>query len=168
MASLSEMSEILLAHPAVTRADTTDVGGPVIAVVGVREYVSGVLLRDHVFERLGADCGLAGVLPVEGTPVVDAAYVAAAVEDGRCALFEGPRDDVERRLVDIWAQALDTRFVGVLDDFLELGGDSLSALSAIDAIEAEFGRSVDAYDFTDAGCVRRLADLLRVTQPAGA
>lgn len=167
MASLSEMSEILAAHPGVTRADTITVDGRVIAVVGVRGYVSGVLLRDFVYERLGADCGLAGVLPVGDMPV-DAGYVRAAIEDGRCTLFQRPRDDMERLLVDIWAQALDLRFVGVLDDFLELGGDSLSALNVMATIEARCQRPVDAYDFTNAGCVRRLADLLRVGQPTGA
>lgn len=167
MASLSEMSGILAAHPGVTRADTITVDGRVIAVAGVREYVSGVLLRDFVYERLGADCGLAGVLPVDDVSV-DAGYVRAAIEDGRCTVFERPRDDMERRLADIWARALDLTFVGVLDDFLELGGDSLSALNVIATIEAWCGRPVDAYDFTDAGCVRRLADLLRVAEPTGA
>lgn len=170
MASLSETSEmsgILVAHPGVTRADTITVDGRVIALVGVREYVSGVLLRDFVYERLGADCGLAGVLPVDDMPV-DAADVRTALEDGRCTVFERPRDDMERRLVDIWARALDLRFVGVLDDFLELGGDSLSALNVIATIESEWEQPVDAYDFTNAGCVRALADLLRAGQPLGA
>jgi acyl carrier protein len=49
----------------------------------------------------------------------------------------------------------------VNDDFLELGGDSLSALGIIAAIETEFGRSLDVYEFMSAANVRRLAQILR-------
>jgi acyl carrier protein len=51
--------------------------------------------------------------------------------------------------------------VGVNDDFLELGGDSLSALGIIAAIETEFGRSLDVYEFMSATSVRRQAEILR-------
>jgi acyl carrier protein len=92
---------------------------------------------------------------------VDVEYLTSAVADGRCTLFEDPRDDVERRLAAIWSQQMDVRMVGVNDDFLELGGDSLSALGIISAIETEFDRSLDVYEFMSAASVRRLADILR-------
>jgi acyl carrier protein len=41
------------------------------------------------------------------------------------------------------------------------GGDSLSALGVIAAIEAEFGRSLDVYEFMAAASVRGLAEILR-------
>lgn len=47
------------------------------------------------------------------------------------------------------------------DDFLDLGGDSLSALRIIADIETEFDRSLDVYEFMNAASVRRLADVLR-------
>ena len=75
--------------------------------------------------------------------------------EGRCILFEDPRDDVERRVAAIWSAQMDVRSVGVNDDFLELGGDSLSALGIIAAIETEFGRSLDVYEFMSAASVRR-------------
>jgi acyl carrier protein len=56
---------------------------------------------------------------------------------------------------------MDVRSVGVNDDFLELGGDSLSALSIIAAIETEFGRPLDVFEFMSAASVRRLAEILR-------
>ena len=43
----------------------------------------------------------------------------------------------------------------------ELGGDSLSALGIIAAVEAEFGRTLDVYEFMSAASVRRLAEILR-------
>jgi acyl carrier protein len=76
-------------------------------------------------------------------------------------LFEDPGDDVERRVARIWSAQMDVPTVGANDDFLELGGDSLSALGIISAIETEFDRSLDVYDFMNAASVRRLAEILR-------
>jgi acyl carrier protein len=166
--SLPEISEVLSAHPAVRRAETAivrcDGRDVTVAAAELNQYVSGPILRNHVWQRLGEDSGLAAVLIVESIPAGDAANaesLAAAVADGHCALFEEPRDDVERRLAAIWSETMDVTRVGVHDDFLELGGDSLSALRIITAIEAQFDRSLDVYEFMSAGSVRRLADLLR-------
>lgn len=176
MASLSEIAGILGQHPGVEHVGTTiihrDGRELAVAVVELSEYWSGPILRDYVNEQLGADA-LAGVLPVESLPIVDGSvdvgYVEAAILDGTCALYAVPRDEIESRLADIWAELMDLRLVGVHDDFLELGGDSLSALGIISAIEAEFDRSLDVYEFMNASCVRRLADLLRAdASPAGA
>jgi acyl carrier protein len=144
------------------RHDGRDVA---VAAVELSEYVSGPILRNHVRRELGEDSGLAGVLIVEHMPMtdgaVDAGYLASAVAEGRCILFEDPRDDVERRLTAIWSAKMNVRSVGVNDDFLELGGDSLSVLSIIAAIETEFGRPLDVYDFMSAASVRQLAEILR-------
>jgi acyl carrier protein len=167
--TLPEISGVLSAHPAVRRADAALVRhherDVAVAAAELSEYVSGPMLRDHVRRELGEDSGLAGVLIVDRLPTADGAVdvesLASAVADGRCTLFEEPRDDVERRVAAIWSAQMDVRSVGVNDDFLELGGDSLSALGIITAIEAEFGRSLDVYEFMSAASVRRLADLLR-------
>jgi acyl carrier protein len=161
-----ETAEVLRAFPGVRRAEAATVRHDgkdvIVAAVELDEFLSGPILREHVRQRLG---GLAGVLVVERIPVVggsvDVEYLASAVADGRCTLFEDPRDDVERRLAEIWSQQMDVRVVGVNDDFLELGGDSLSALGIISAIETEFDRPVDVYEFMSAASVRRLAEILR-------
>jgi acyl carrier protein len=163
----SEMTEVLMAHPGVRRAEAAIVrhnGQDVtVAAVELDEYLSGPILREHVRQRLGD--GDVGVLTVERIPVtggsVDVEQLRSAVADGRCTLFERPRDDVERRLATIWSQQMDVRMVGVHDDFLEIGGDSLSALGIISAIETEFDRPLDVYEFMTAASVARLADMLR-------
>ena len=169
MVTPAEISEVLSAHPGVTRAraavvrhDGRDV---TVAAVEVSEYLSGPILRNHVREVLGGDRGPAGVLLVDSIPMagdeVDAEQLAKAVADGRCTLFEDPRDEVERRVAQIWSAQMAVPAVGATDDFLELGGDSLSALGIIAVVEAEFDRSLDVYEFMTAATVRRLADLLR-------
>jgi acyl carrier protein len=167
--SLAEISKVLAAHPGVRRAEAVmvchDGRDVAVAAAELSEYVSGPILRNHVRRELGEDSGLAGVLIVEDMPVaggaVDAGYLASAVAEGRCVLFEGPRDEVERRVAEIWSAQMDIASVGVNDDFLELGGDSLSALGIISAIETEFDRPLDVYEFMSAASVRRLAEILR-------
>jgi acyl carrier protein len=167
--TLPEISEVLSAHPGVGRAEAAVVrhnGQDVtIAAVELSEYLSGPILRNYVRQRLGADSGLAGVLIVERIPMaggsVDVEHLSSAIADGRCTLFEDPGDDVERRVAEIWSAQMDVRSVGANDDFLELGGDSLSALGIIAAIETEFDRSLDVYEFMSAASVRRLAEILR-------
>ena len=169
MVSLAEISKVLAAHPGVRRAETAivchDGRDVTVAAAELSEYVSGPILRNHVRRELGEDSGLAGVLIVEDMPLaggaVDAGYLASAVAEGRCVLFEGPRDEVERRVAEIWSAQMDIASVGVNDDFLELGGDSLSALGIISAIETEFDRPLDVYEFMSAASVRRLAEILR-------
>ncbi len=115
MVTLPEITEVLSAHPAVRRAEAAIVrheGRDVaIAAAELSEYVSGPILRDHVRRELGQDSGLAGVLIVEHMPMadgaVDAGSLALAVAEGRCALFEDPRDDVERRLAAMFGRPLD-------------------------------------------------------------
>jgi acyl carrier protein len=169
MVNVAEIADVLSAHPGVSRAGAAvvrhDGRDVTVAAVELTEYLSGPVLRNHVRQQLGEDCGLNGVLVVDRLPMadgaVDADQLAAAVADGRCTLFEDPRDDVERRVAAIWSALMDVRPVGATDDFLELGGDSLSALGIIAALEAEFDRPLDVYEFMTASSVRRLAEMLR-------
>ena len=169
MVTLPEISKVLSAHPGVRRAETAivrhDGRDLAIAAAELSEYVSGPILRNHVRQELGEDSGLAGVLIVEQMPMADGAvdveYLASAVTEGRCTLFDDPRDDVERQVAAIWSAQLDVPSVGVTDDFLELGGDSLTALRIITAIETEFGRPLDVFEFMSAASVRQLAEILR-------
>ena len=75
--------------------------------------------------------------------------------------YTPPRTAVESALADLWAEVLLVDRVGLHDDFLELGGDSLSALGVIAAIETQFDRALDVFEFMSAASVRRVADLLR-------
>jgi acyl carrier protein len=169
MVTLPEISKVLSAYPGVRRAETAivrhDGRDVAIAAAELSEYVSGPILRNHVRQELGEDCGLAGVLIVENMPMADGAvdveYLASAVTEGRCTLFDDPRDDVERQVAAIWSAQLDVPSVGVTDDFLELGGDSLTALRVITVIETEFGRPLDVFEFMSAASVRQLAKILR-------
>ncbi|HTQ80538.1 MAG TPA: phosphopantetheine-binding protein, partial [Thermoanaerobaculia bacterium] len=72
--------------------------------------------------------------------------------------YLAPRDETERRVAAIWQRALGVERIGVDDHFLELGGDSLLALSVTHAIEREFdlaGRSFNLFENPTVAAIAR-------------
>jgi acyl carrier protein len=53
--------------------------------------------------------------------------------------FEAPHDGTETGVAEIWAEALRIRHIGIHDNFLDLGGDSLAAIRVIVQLEQRFG-----------------------------
>lgn len=168
MVGLAELASTLLGHPAVRDAQATtirhDDRDVTIGVVEFSQYVSGPELRGYVWDRLGAGCGLDGVLLVDAMPLagntLDTDCVRSAVIAGTCTLFEGPVDGVEERLLSIWGSTMNLKWIGVHDDFLDLGGDSIVAVEVLAKIEDEFGVALDVYDFMSTYHIRGVAGLL--------
>jgi amino acid adenylation domain-containing protein len=78
-----------------------------------------------------------------------------------------PRSDVERKLCAIWAEILDTRSIGINDDFFDLGGHSFLVAKLIRKIEMEFGRRLSMAALFAAPTIARVAELLRDTSLIG-
>ena len=78
--------------------------------------------------------------------------VEAAVRDE----VAEPIGDVEAVLASIWADVLGREKVGALDDFFELGGDSLLSIRII-ARAHDAGIEVSVADFYDRPTVREMA-----------
>lgn len=71
-----------------------------------------------------------------------------------------PRTDVELRLARIWEELLDLRPIGIGDDFFIMGGDSLSAVSLLAAIEREFGKVLKIQDLLAGPTIEQLANVI--------
>jgi len=56
--------------------------------------------------------------------------------------YEAPRNDAERLLANIWGEMLGIDQLGIHDNFFDLGGDSLLAVSLFARIEREFGKKL--------------------------
>jgi Condensation domain/Phosphopantetheine attachment site len=54
----------------------------------------------------------------------------------------GPRDDVERTIVEIWKAVLKRNRIGIHDDFFRLGGNSLLAIQMVSRVNKTFGSSL--------------------------
>jgi thioesterase domain-containing protein/acyl carrier protein len=75
--------------------------------------------------------------------------------------FVPPRDELERRIADVFAECLDVAVVGVHDHFFELGGDSLLAVRAVSELSSRLGVELSVGRFFEAPTVAGLAEAVR-------
>ncbi len=128
-------------------------------------YVTGtadsVDLRNTLSERLPAYMVPAAVVIVEALPLTGngkldkRALPAPEYADGD--RYRAPADALEEILVGIYAQVLGAERVGVDDSFFELGGDSLSAMRVVTAVNATLGVDLGVRTLFEAPTVARLA-----------
>jgi amino acid adenylation domain-containing protein len=85
-------------------------------------------------------------------------------EEARLVAFRPPFDDRERELLAIWQEVLNIPNIGIDDDFFELGGSSLQALTVFLEIEARLGCSLSPTTMMQAPTIARLAEFIRTTK----
>jgi thioesterase domain-containing protein/acyl carrier protein len=77
--------------------------------------------------------------------------------------FRTPTDEREHELCTIWKEVLKLPKIGIDDDFFELGGTSLQALTVFAKIEARLGCSLSPSTIIQAPTIARLAEFIRAT-----
>lgn len=70
--------------------------------------------------------------------------------------FEGPRTEVEAKLCQIWSGILGIENIGVNDQFISLGGDSLGAMLVLGQLQTDLGVTAD-FRLVLNGTIRSLA-----------
>ncbi|MCU0286951.1 MAG: SDR family NAD(P)-dependent oxidoreductase, partial [Acidobacteria bacterium] len=75
--------------------------------------------------------------------------------------YTPPGNHTEQRLANIWQEFFGIRNIGIEDDFFELGGDSLKALTIISKIRKDFNADVSMTDFFTAGNIKGLAEIIK-------
>ncbi|WAJ47599.1 amino acid adenylation domain-containing protein [Mycobacterium sp. Aquia_216] len=135
----------------------------------VTESVTGaiepVTARARLAERLPAYMVPAAVVVVQALPLtvngkLDTRALPAPEYAG--TQYRAPADAVEEILAGIYAQVLGLERVGVDDSFFDLGGDSLSAMRLIAAINAGLGADLRVRTVFEAPTVARLAPRIGV------
>jgi acyl carrier protein len=71
--------------------------------------------------------------------------------------YVAPRNDIERRMAEMWRQTLRIDRVGVHDSFFELGGDSVLAAQLVASAHRAFGVDLDLRDAFKAFTIESLA-----------
>ncbi len=71
--------------------------------------------------------------------------------------FVPPASEMERRLKDIWEAVLEVDGLGVEDDYFELGGESLAAVTIFAELESQFGEMPPLSILLDCPTIRLLA-----------
>ena len=79
---------------------------------------------------------------------------------------QSPRNDMERRVAELWADVLGVPVTDVNSDFFDMGGQSLLPTRLISKIQGTFGVSLPLAAFLDSGrTVAQLAELLGAESP---
>jgi amino acid adenylation domain-containing protein len=131
-------------------------------------YITGTAdpaeMRTQLAERLPAYMVPAAVVVLDGLPLTVSgkldtrALPAPDYRDGDRYL--APANEAEEILAGIYAQVLGLERVGVDDSFFELGGDSLSAMRVIAAINTRLGTHLAVRTLFHAPSVRSLSQQL--------
>ncbi|MFE9650118.1 amino acid adenylation domain-containing protein [Streptomyces sp. NPDC006365] len=93
-------------------------------------------IREWVAERLPAHMVPAAVMVLDALPLsvngkVDRRALPTPSWETPDRDFVAPRGEVERRLAEVWCEVLGFERVGVHDDFLALGGDSILSIQVV-------------------------------------
>nr|WP_163737384.1 non-ribosomal peptide synthase/polyketide synthase [Mycobacterium gallinarum] len=136
-------------------------------------YISGTadpaVLRSALAERLPSYMVPSAVVVVDELPLTPNGKLDTralpAPEYAAGANYRAPATPVEDILVGIYAHVLGVERVGVDDSFFDLGGDSLSAMRLVAAVNTGLDASVSVHSLFNAPTVARLA--LHVSGEAG-
>ena len=71
--------------------------------------------------------------------------------------YVAPRNQLEQNIAQIWEQLFGFQQVGIQDDFFELGGDSLKAVTSISKMHREFNVMLSLVEFFKLRTVEELA-----------
>ena len=151
-----EIDELLLTHPAVAQALAfaipdqalgEEVGAAVVLKPGVS--VSEMQLCEYMAERIVDFKVPRRIVFLESLPLgptgkpqriglasklgIDSTKPKEMKQDSL-----EPRNEIERRVADIWREVLRKPTLGVLDNFFDLGGDSILAVQLTNRLAREF------------------------------
>ena len=102
-------------------------------------------------------------LPTTQTGKVDKQSLEKAVRDPLILESSGTETPltIEEELAEIWKTTLRLDAVGHDDNFLDLGGDSISTMISVKMIERRYGIRVPHAEFFQNATIRKLADRIR-------
>ena len=170
---LGEIEVALAGHADVARAAATTLGdGAEKRLVGYAVPVPGATLdpaglRRFLAARLPAYLVPSVVVPLDRLPQtpngkLDRRALPAPEGTGTpAAAAVDPRDMLEMQLAAVWAEVLGIRRVGVHDDFFDLGGHSVLAVTLLSRVERRFDRRLPLASLFGAPTVAGMAGLLR-------
>lgn len=86
--------------------------------------------------------------------------LAMAEYEVRATVIE-PRDDIEKDILAIWGNVLKREEISVMDDFFEIGGDSLKLTSIYSLLNKKFACNISIQDLFDNRTIDALAKLIK-------
>ncbi len=177
----TEIEGLVEKHPDVARAcvvahrNASGDQGMVAYVVAVARESAGVdvyELREHLAALVPEFMVPGAWVPVDSLPLtpngkVDRSALARLPLPAAAAPV-APADAVEAAVADIWRSVLGVEEIGVVDDFFDLGGDSLKVARVISRTRRVLGVELPHKAVFDNRTIRELAAIVRALASAGA
>ncbi|BBM85629.1 non-ribosomal peptide synthetase [Candidatus Uabimicrobium amorphum] len=105
----------------------------------VREKLPSYMVPSHFVLR--------EALPLNASGKIDKKALAEIENfDFTATKSAAPRNDIEKKLCDIWQDILQVKNIGIHDDFFALGGHSLLAVHAVSQMRPLFGFASDDHE----------------------
>jgi len=107
-------------------------------------------------------------IQVESRNIEDA-HLPQTADYARPALlnpYVEARNDVEKQIVSIWESTLGFLQIGVIDDFLELGGDSVKAVTVVSELHKKLNIDISLHEFFERSTIEKLADYIHQNRNA--
>ena len=171
---LGEIVTVLGKHPDIIETvvdvqDTENYGKRLVAYVvpGPRGMPSTKDLRQWVGQKLPVYMVPAVFISLNEIPrtsngkIDRHALPQPAESENRSGEFERTPTSLETKLIEIWCEVLRRRQVGLDENFFDLGGDSLTAVAMIVAIEERLGVKLPLEVLLNTQTVEQLADYLK-------
>ncbi len=178
-----EIDEVLLRHPAVKQAVAfavphpslgEDIGaaivlreGEAVSVQELRQYAACYLVDFKVPRQIvfvdEIPKGPTGKIQRIGLAEKFQANLDAFTVEMAAGTTE-PSNPLEAELHSIWMQVLDIQPIGVDDDFLALGGESIQAARILFQVNDRFGTDLQLSDIFTASTISLMANLIRERQ----
>ncbi|MDW7614145.1 amino acid adenylation domain-containing protein [Peribacillus simplex] len=74
--------------------------------------------------------------------------------------YEGPQNELQEMLIQIWSDVLKREIIGIYDNFFEIGGHSLKATVATNKMHQELQVKVSLKEFFENPTIKELSDYL--------
>lgn len=176
---LGEIEAILEQNPAVSRCvalarEDTSGEKRLIAYVVLAAADATTIneLRQYMAARLPEYMIPAHIVCLDAMPLTDNGkidrHALPAPAETRLAQtkgYQGPNDELESRLVEMWQSVLGLEMVGIQDNFFELGGDSLQAAMMANQLQVWLDEIVYVVALFEHPTVAELAVMLRKQYP---
>lgn len=170
---LGEIENAIAAHPhvreavVITRCDQSEEKQIVAYLTAQQEQPTPEILRDFLKQKLPSYMVPVAFVLLDALPLTPSGKVnrralpkPTASSFSQHNEFIPPRNDIEQGLAKIWSEILNHQPVGVKDNFFEIGGNSLSGIHLIAAIEQQFGKELPLSAVLTHPTIEELAHLL--------
>jgi amino acid adenylation domain-containing protein len=99
-------------------------------------------------------------MPLTANGKVDIKQLVAAESNGTKTEHIKPANDIERAVLDVWIKSLKREVISVDDDFFELGGNSLIAVSIINKINKMLFCDLPLQILFSSSTIQKLAEVI--------